>query len=203
MASDDSATAERLDSAIAEINSSLRNSAPVPSITSPTNHELSDLSVADYASKRSVSFAEDTKPAASETAANNAANEGALRKSVRGGKAASSDRIEWNFHEYKFDMEQLPEDIRIPYSRVKQKIEREFGEEYALQIIFTMLTAEHLHRAWNMTPLTSNVMKELKKRFNLRMTWELGVLRLKFRIEDGGEPPAYPHPTLTSPSIHP
>ena len=36
-----------------------------------------------------------------------------------------------------------------------------------------------------MTLLTSKIMQQLKDTFGLRMTWELGVLRLKFRIEDG------------------
>ena len=66
--------------------------------------------------------------------------------------------------------------------------------------------------AWHMTLLTSKIMEQLKKKFNLKMTWELGkrsiraitrahrtqspslppllfsstgVLRLKFRINDG------------------
>jgi len=94
-------------------------------------------------------------------------------------------KLQWKWPEFKFDMEQLPEEFRGPYGRVKARLEKDFGEEYALRIIFTMLTAEHLHRAWNMTPLTHNVLKQLKKAFNLRITWELGVLRLKFRIEEG------------------
>ena len=74
-------------------------------------------------------------------------------------------------------MNQLDDDIVGPYTRVKDRLAKDFGEEYALRVIFTMLTAEHLHRAWNMTPLTHKVLKKLCKTFGLRMTWELGVLR--------------------------
>jgi len=54
-----------------------------------------------------------------------------------------------------------------------------------MRCIFVMLTAEHLHRAWNMTPLTGNVMRMLCECWGLRMSWDLGVLKLKFRLEDG------------------
>ena len=104
---------------------------------------------------------------------------------------------------HSFDMEQnCPADIRRVFGHLKER----FGEEYALvhptppartaslltmifcwpqHIIFTIRTAEELHRAWHMTLLTSKLMSHLKNKFKLRMTWELGVLRLKFRIEDG------------------
>ena len=32
----------------------------------------------------------------------------------------------------------------------------------------------------------AKLLQQLKDTFGLRMTWELGVLRLKFRVEDGG-----------------
>ena len=36
-----------------------------------------------------------------------------------------------------------------------------------------------------MTLLTSKILQQLKDKFDIRMTWELGVIKLKFRIEDG------------------
>lgn len=36
-----------------------------------------------------------------------------------------------------------------------------------------------------MTLLTSKILQQLKTKFGLRMTWNLGVVRLVFRIEDG------------------
>jgi len=36
-----------------------------------------------------------------------------------------------------------------------------------------------------MTLLTSKILQQLKDKFGIRMTWELGVIKLKFRIEDG------------------
>ena len=59
------------------------------------------------------------------------------------------------------------------------------GEDYALHVLFTIRTAVELHRAWHMTLLTSKLMQQLKDRFQLRTTWQLGVLRLRFRMEDG------------------
>ena len=81
----------------------------------------------------------------------------------------------------RFDMTQHPEDLQRVYGHLK----RRFGEEYALHIVFTIRTAVELHRAWHMTLLTSKLMQQLKEKFKLRTTWTLGVLRLKFRIEDG------------------
>ncbi|KAH8094271.1 hypothetical protein JL720_4265 [Aureococcus anophagefferens] len=81
----------------------------------------------------------------------------------------------------RFDMTQLPEDIQ----RVQKHLQRRFGEEYSLHIVFVIRTAVELHRAWHMTLLTSKIMQRLKDKFQLRTTWTLGVLRLKFRIEDG------------------
>ena len=82
---------------------------------------------------------------------------------------------------HKFDMTQLPRDIQ----RVANALTERYGEEYALHVVFTIRTAEELHRAWHMTLLTSKLMEQLRTSFGLRMSWELGVLRLKFRIEDG------------------
>ena len=82
---------------------------------------------------------------------------------------------------FRFDMGQMPEDLQ----RVFGHLERRFGEEYGLHIVFLIRTAVELHRAWHMTLLTSKIMQQLKDRFSLRTTWTLGVLRLRFRIEDG------------------
>jgi len=61
-----------------------------------------------------------------------------------------------------------------------------FGEEYGLIFVFTVRTAVELHRAWHMTLLTSKILQQIKDKFQMRMTWNLGVIRLKFRVEDGG-----------------
>lgn len=95
---------------------------------------------------------------------------------------SSTGKLDWTMPDFKFDIEQLPADLqRVKYALV----ENGKSEEYALRMIFMITTAEHLHRAWNLTLLTSKVMKTLKRKFDLRMTWELGVLRLKFLIDDG------------------
>lgn len=85
------------------------------------------------------------------------------------------------FSERRFKIETLPDDERRVYGHLEEK----FGEEYALLFIFTMRTAIELHRAWNMPLLTTNVLQKIKDKFGLRMTWNLGVLRLIFRVEDG------------------
>ena len=69
--------------------------------------------------------------------------------------------------------------------RVLAKLERDFSRDYALKCVFAVRVAVELHRAWHMTLLTSKLMEQLRTSFGLRMSWELGVLRLKFRIEDG------------------
>jgi len=81
-----------------------------------------------------------------------------------------------------FDVNTLPADMRRVYGHLAEK----YGEEYGLLFIFTMRTAVELHRAWNMTLLTSNILQQIKDKFGLRMTWSLGVVKLKFRVEDGG-----------------
>mmetsp|Transcript_24792 Transcript_24792/g.35482 ORF Transcript_24792/g.35482 Transcript_24792/m.35482 type:complete len:687 (-) Transcript_24792:147-2207(-) len=91
-------------------------------------------------------------------------------------------RHDVTFSERKFDVNTLPDDMRRVYGHLEEK----FGEEYGLIFIFTMRTAVELHRAWNMTLLTMSVLQQIKDKFNMRMTWNLGVLRLIFRVEDGG-----------------
>ncbi len=49
-----------------------------------------------------------------------------------------------------------------------------------------MRTAMELHRAWHMTLLTSKILQQIKDKFGMRMTWDLGVVRICFRVEDGG-----------------
>ena len=83
--------------------------------------------------------------------------------------------------ERKFDINTLPIDMR----RVYDHLERQFGEEYGLLVNFSMRTAIELHRAWHMTMLSSKILQQIKDEFGLRMTWELGVIRIKFRVEDG------------------
>ena len=85
------------------------------------------------------------------------------------------------FRVNKFDTRQFPRDL----ARVVARLTEQHGENYALHVAFAIRTAVELHRAWHMTLLTSSLMEQLKEKFDLRLTWTLGVLRLKFRIEDG------------------
>lgn len=93
-----------------------------------------------------------------------------------------SIRQQVSLSEEKFDTRTLPADIQRVYCHLAEK----FGEEYALTFVFTVRTASELHRAWHMTLLTSRILQQIKDKFNMRMTWELGVFKLKFRVEDGG-----------------
>ena len=56
----------------------------------------------------------------------------------------------------RFDTRQLPPDLR----RVVAKLTEEYTEEYALHVAFTVRTAVELHRAWNMTLLTSALLEQ-------------------------------------------
>ena len=106
-------------------------------------------------------------------------------------KSTKPELMRWEFKqtmnrnvelsERKFDINTLPIDMR----RVYDHLERQFGEEYGLLVIFSMRTAIELHRAWHMTLLSSKILQQIKDEFGLRMTWELGVIRIKFRVEDG------------------
>lgn len=69
--------------------------------------------------------------------------------------------------ERKFDVNTLPPDML----RVYQHLEKQFGDEYALLVMVTMRTAIEMHRAWNMTLLSSNTLQRIKDEFGLRMTW--------------------------------
>jgi len=94
----------------------------------------------------------------------------------------SSIRHKVSLSHRRFDVQTLPKDLLRVYNELK----REFGEDYALVFVFTVRTGSELHRAWHMTLLTSTILQQIKEKFNMRMTWELGVIKLKFRVEDGG-----------------
>ncbi|KAL3942748.1 MAG: hypothetical protein SGBAC_003123 [Bacillariaceae sp.] len=92
-----------------------------------------------------------------------------------------SIRQKITFNDQKFDVSTLPIDMQ----RVVEQLTKDFGEEYALTFAFMVRTASELHRAWHMTLLTSKIMQQIKSKFKIRTTWELGVIKLKFRVEDG------------------
>jgi hypothetical protein len=85
-------------------------------------------------------------------------------------------------HQDKFDTNVLAPDLQRVFEHLKAK----YNEEYALTFVFTMRTAVELHRAWHMTLLTSKILEQIKEKFKLRMTWDLGVFKLKFRVDEGG-----------------
>ena len=83
----------------------------------------------------------------------------------------------------KFNTRVLPADMQ----RVFKSLKKEHGEDHALCVIFCIQTAIGLHRAWHMTLLTSKILQQLKERFRLRMTWNLGVFKLSFSMSEGKE----------------
>ena len=95
--------------------------------------------------------------------------------------AQKSIRHQIKFSERRFDVQTLPADLQ----RVYANLARDQGEDYALTVVFTLRTAVALHRAWHMTLLTHKVLQQIKDKFQLQMTWNLGVIRLKFRVQDG------------------
>jgi hypothetical protein len=97
-------------------------------------------------------------------------------------KTGKSIRQKITFTDDKFDIKSLPIDMQ----RVVGHLTENFGEDYALTFAFMVRTASELHRAWHMTLLTSKILQQIKDKFNIRTTWELGVIKLKFRVEDGG-----------------
>ena len=86
-----------------------------------------------------------------------------------------------NRKQYPFDTKTLPADIQRVYGHLK----RLHGEEYALTFVFIFNTAVELHRAWHVTLLTSKILQQVADKCGVRMTWSLGVIQLKFQIEDG------------------
>eukprot|EP00931_Biecheleriopsis_adriatica_P070430 TRINITY_DN4419_c0_g1_i2.p1 TRINITY_DN4419_c0_g1~~TRINITY_DN4419_c0_g1_i2.p1 ORF type:complete len:615 (+),score=106.70 TRINITY_DN4419_c0_g1_i2:76-1920(+) len=85
------------------------------------------------------------------------------------------------FSERRFDVETLPADIQRVYRSIKAR----YDEEYALLFVFNMQTAMEMHRAWNLTLSTSHTLQKCADTLGLRMYWDLGVIRLKFFMEDG------------------
>lgn len=101
------------------------------------------------------------------------------------GKTINSTRVLRDgitFRKVKFDTSSIPDDAK----RVYKHLENKYGEDYALQFIFALNTAIELHRAWHMTLLTAKILQQIKEKFGLFMTWDLGVIKLKIRVEDGG-----------------
>ena len=74
----------------------------------------------------------------------------------------------------KFDIRVLPADMQ----RVLKSLAKAHGEDYTLAVIFTIKCAVGLHRAWHMTLLTAKILQQLKERFRMRLTWNLGVFAL-------------------------
>ena len=92
------------------------------------------------------------------------------------------DRTDLKMSKRRFDITTLHPDGQ----RVFHNLSKKYDEEYALRCIFVMRTAVELHRAWHMTLLTSKILQQVKDTFQLRMTWELGVVKVKFQFDDGG-----------------
>mmetsp|Transcript_5768 Transcript_5768/g.8375 ORF Transcript_5768/g.8375 Transcript_5768/m.8375 type:complete len:697 (-) Transcript_5768:145-2235(-) len=109
---------------------------------------------------------------------NNRRNNTALLK-----KKYRSIRHDISFSEEnrKFNIKTLPLDMQ----RVYQQLAAAHGEEYGLVWIFSMRTAVELHRGWHMPLLTSRILQQIKQKFGLRTTWNLGVVKLIFRVDDG------------------
>ena len=86
-----------------------------------------------------------------------------------------------SFSTRRWNPSNLPADMLRVYTSLKER----FDEEYACLFVFNMQTAMEMHRAWNMTLLTSKTLKKCSEMVGLTMTWELGVIKLKFFMEDG------------------
>ena len=80
-----------------------------------------------------------------------------------------------------FDTKKLPDDVKRVYDHLKDL----HGEDYALTFVFIFNTAVELHRAWHMTLLTNKILLQVKAKKGMRMSWDLGVILIKLRIEDG------------------
>lgn len=104
-----------------------------------------------------------------------------LAKSVIGHKTSIRETSGVVLSTKKFDVNILPDDMQ----RIYETFEKKHGREYALLVIFNMRTAIELHRAWHMSLLTSKIMQKVKDKFNLRMNWQLGVIRIRFLMDDG------------------
>ena len=93
-----------------------------------------------------------------------------------------SIRAAVTFSDRKFDVTTLPADLQ----RVYHRLVADHDEDYALTFVFIVRTAVELHRAWHMTLLTSKILQMVKTKFDIRCTWNLGVVKLIFRVDDGG-----------------
>eukprot|EP00565_Helicotheca_tamesis_P003787 CAMPEP_0185725478 /NCGR_PEP_ID=MMETSP1171-20130828/1730_1 /TAXON_ID=374046 /ORGANISM="Helicotheca tamensis, Strain CCMP826" /LENGTH=689 /DNA_ID=CAMNT_0028393621 /DNA_START=70 /DNA_END=2139 /DNA_ORIENTATION=+ len=98
-----------------------------------------------------------------------------------GPEDVASIRQKVTFQGRKFDVGTLP---ACQY-RVYKKLEIAHGETYALTTVFMIRTGIELHRAWHNTLLTAKILQQIKDQFKIRMTWEFGVIKLKFHVEDG------------------
>jgi len=99
-----------------------------------------------------------------------------------GFKPQQSLRQKVSLTDNRFDVNTLPKDLQ----RVYLELEHKHGEDHALVFVFSVRTGVELHRAWHMTMLTSKILQQIKDKFNMHMTWDLGVIKLKFRVSDGG-----------------
>ncbi len=107
------------------------------------------------------------------------------REHAKSGRSSGKSSIRENagllLSPKEFDVNILPDDMQ----RVYEKFEKKHGRQYALLVIFNMRTAIELHRAWHMSLLTSKIMQKVKDTFDLRMNWQLGVIRMRFLLDDG------------------
>mmetsp|Transcript_1003 Transcript_1003/g.1540 ORF Transcript_1003/g.1540 Transcript_1003/m.1540 type:complete len:672 (-) Transcript_1003:155-2170(-) len=136
----------------------------------------SDVEDPKLTSTTKVSFGEDVID-------NEASESTRSRPSLRDVKGKlKSVRHDISLSERRFNVKTLPVDMQ----RVYQELTDKHGEEYGLVWLFSMRTAVELHRGWHMPLLTSKILQQIKDKFKIRMTWNLGVVKLIFRVEDGG-----------------
>ena len=86
------------------------------------------------------------------------------------------------FSERRFDVMTLPADMQRVYNHLNEH----FGEEYALLFVFTMRTGVELYWSGHISLYTSKILQGIKDKFGIRTTWNLGVTKLLFCVEDGG-----------------
>ncbi len=102
-----------------------------------------------------------------------------------------------------FKPKKLPADVHRVFEDLREKHKKEFELEHdnnqdydeltpeekavetALQSVFIMRTAIELHRSWHMTLPTMSILQQIKDKFELKMTWEIGAEQLKFCFDDG------------------
>ena len=86
------------------------------------------------------------------------------------------------FSERRFYVMTLPADMQRVYNHLNEN----FGEEYLLLFVFTMLTGVEQHWSWHIDLYTSKILQGTRDKFGIRMTWNLGVTKLMFCVEDRG-----------------